>query len=366
MTAGFQLHRQLGMLVTLGALSLAGTADLFAQPAGVDAQKSTGDEFANISWDFEFDNASEFAGRKGYPMLVLLVELPASPASVQFGQEVLSHPLIHDAIESQFVHVAVFNGLDENAERTRKLLGERRFGDSVIHLITPDHKPLVKRLANNRTVAGLAGAMVTALEKSKRSVPLFLQLLAEETGARTCETRRATFQTHCFWEGESALGRVPGVLSTTPGFIQSKEVVEVEYDPGAISLEGLYSIAKSKDVATGIVARNESEAFIAGKLFGENVLLTDEATRPDAEPKYYLAKTLYRHVPMTSLQASRINAAIHRKEDPSAFLSRRQKGFLSAIERKPSGGWPVLVGEEDLFKAWAAASESMMRIFRKK
>ena len=47
-------------------------------------------------------------------------------------------------------------------------------------------------------------------------------------------TEKAIFSMYCYWTGEAALGRVPGVVASGIGSLGGSEVVEVEYDPAPI------------------------------------------------------------------------------------------------------------------------------------
>ena len=63
-------------------------------------------------------------------------------------------------------------------------------------------------------------------------------------------------------------------------------------------------------------------------------------------------KTVFKHLPMTALQAARVNAAIHRKQDPKRFLSPKQIALLGVIEAHRDANWPVAIGAADFPRAW--------------
>ncbi len=136
----------------------------------------------------------------------------------------------------------------------------------------------------------------------------------------------------------------------------------MQFDPSVITYDKLVTAAQRSGNAAPVIARTDRQLAVARGL-DARVVRTDDAVRVDREPKYYLRKTPYRHVPMTSLQATRINAAIHTKNgDPRRYLSPRQRLLLQVIEKHPKGGWKNVVGTRDLLKAWTDAQERAARL----
>ena len=85
---------------------------------------------------------------------------------------------------------------------------------------------------------------------------LFVLLACCALGANAQKTEKATFAAGCFWCTEEAFDKVPGVVSTTSGYMGGKkknptynevstggtghtEVVQVVYDPAKVSYEKL-------------------------------------------------------------------------------------------------------------------------------
>ncbi len=324
-------------------------------PAENNAAAAHPEELGTVHWLRGFDDAAKLARSGHKPLLVLFQEVPGCSTCVNYGNQVLSHPLMVEAAETLFVPVAVYNNIKGADETTLKSFEEKAWNNPVVRIVMPDRTALAPRVADDYTVAGLAHAMVTALAKTNRDVPSYLQLLAEESIARKHPLEKATFAMHCFWEGEAALGRRRGVYSTMPGFLNDLEVVELEYDPKAISFEQLLSRAKAESCASTVFARSAAQQQAAGKVLGDQVVRTDDAIRPDKQPKYYLSNTPLKNVPMTQLQACRINSAIGRKTDPRGFLSPRQIQLLSIVERHPKALWPMAAGATDLAAAWKHA-----------
>jgi hypothetical protein len=65
--------------------------------------------------------------------------------------------------------------------------------------------------------------------------------------------------------------------------------------------------------------------------------------------------TPYRFVPMTRLQALRVNSALTMGRDPDVVLSPRQVRLRGLAMAHPDAAWPVAAGTKDLGAALAAA-----------
>ncbi|MFQ5424087.1 MAG: VPGUxxT family thioredoxin-like (seleno)protein, type 2 [Phycisphaerae bacterium] len=319
-------------------------------------------ELGRIAWLRGFEAAARRAKAERKPLLVLFQEVPGCSTCVNYGNRVLSHPLLRDAAESLFVPVAVYNNIKGDDERTLTSFKEAAWNNPVVRIITPDRKPLAPRVAGDYSIGGLASSMVAALKSAHRDVPAYLALLAEECAARKRGLKRATFAMHCFWEGEGALGNVRGVITTMPGFLDEKEVVEVEFDPESVDYKALVARAKALKCASEVFARDTDQQAVAKRVVGAATIRTDAPVRPDKQPKYYLSKTEYRHIPMTSLQATRVNAALGRKENPDAYLSPGQLRLLASIRKHPKAKWPGAIGVPDLSRAWLAAERVALTI----
>ena len=314
-------------------------------------------ELGTVQWLRGFDEAAKLAEVRNKPLLILFDEVPGCGTCVNYGQQVLSHPLIVEAAETLFVPAAVYNNIKGADEQTLKSFKEPAWNNPVVRITTPGRTALAPRVVDDYTVGGLANAMTMALRKSMREVPTYLRLLAEESKARAGALERATFAMHCFWEGEAALGGIEGVYSTMPGFLHELEVVELQFDPEVVGYDKLVGQAKATECASKVFARTGPQRETAAALVGSGVVRTDEAIRPDKQPKYYLSNTQMKYVPMTSLQACRINSALGNKADPRRLLSPRQITLLRMTEQHPKAPWPVAVEAVDLVVAWKRAQD---------
>jgi hypothetical protein len=218
------------------------------------------------------------------------------------------------------VPLAVFNNVEGADHRVLSRFKEPAWNNPVVRIVDADEKPLAPRFAGDYSTAGLAANLIAALKKAKRPVPGYLRLLALRPSGS------ATFSMHCFWAGEAALGALDGVAETRTGWQNGREVVELRYDGRRLDRELLAKAAKQAGFS----------AETAGKL-----------SPSPKDDKYRLRRSLYRFVPMTRAQASKVNAALGRSSDPRRWLSPRQLRLLRRVEARPKAGWPVVYARCD-------------------
>ncbi len=309
-------------------------------------------ELGQVDWIRNFDEGASKAIQQNKPLLVLFQEVPGCNTSSGYGKNVLSHPLIVEAIETLFVPVAIYNNHSGEDERVLKSFREPSWNNPVVRIITPDREELVSRLSGDYTKAGLVRAMITALENDNKPVPQYLTLLAQELNVKSGRSERATFAMHCFWVGEGTLAPINGVISTNPGFMGGHEVVEVKFNPDVISYEDLVRKAKSGRVASHVFTVNSKQNEAAKEIVGNDSVSPSSSFRADSRPKYYMSGTLYKYVPMTNTQIARVNAALGSMQSPDIFLSPRQVSIYKYIQDNKDLNWADIVRSSDFNTAW--------------
>jgi hypothetical protein len=208
-----------------------------------------------------------------------------------------------EAIETHFVPLAIFNNKGGHDAEILKMYNEPSWNNPVVRIVDDKGKEIGMRLSGNYSPAGITNLMSSALIHVKGKSPAYLQLIADEFTARQTGTETVIYSMYCFWSGEALFGNVNGVVATTAGFLNGKEVVKVEYNPDVITRTQLDKISQqlSCKISTGDHFRN------------------------DATPKYYLSNSKYRDIEMTELQKCRVNSALAEGINPDVFLSERQR-----------------------------------------
>lgn len=327
------------MLFTAGMFTLNGQSD--KQPI----------ELGKVKWLRNLDQGIKQSEAGNKPVFLLFQEVPGCATCRNYGNNVLSHPLIVEAIEELFVPVAIFNNKGGEDAKVLRYFGEPSWNNPVVRIVDHKKKDIVSRVGGNYSQLGIVNAMISALTLSNKAIPNYLSLLQEELQAEARGTEKATLSMYCFWTGEKNIGQLDGVIKTLPGFVGGREVVTLEFDPQVISYETLLESANAQSCAQHVYAENDKQASIASKVIGKNRTSDAGTFRLDREPKYYLSKTIYQYIPMTDLQATKVNSLIGQQKRPDALLSPRQLAFLDEIAANKNKKWKSAI-EEDFRAAW--------------
>ena len=260
-------------------------------------------ELGHVNWLRSLETAQMRSQSSDKPILILFQEVPGCATCRNYGNDVLTQPLIVEAIETHFIPLAIYNNKKGADAEVLKRYHEPAWNNPVVRIVNSELAPITPRLNGDYTKAGLVDYMITGLIQNGGKAPKWLHLLADELDVPAESRKTAVYSMYCFWTGETLFGRVDGVLATEAGFANGKEVVKVTYNPSFISKSSLDKIAESSSCKVEMQADNY---------------------RPDNTPQYYLAKSKFAQVKMTPLQRSRVNSALGEGQDPSEFLSPRQ------------------------------------------
>lgn len=315
------------------------------------AQSDKPEELGKVNWERDFEKGLQQAAREDKPILLLFQEVPGCMTCQRYGNEVLSHPLIVEAIEEYFVPVAIYNNKPGKDAEVLASFDEPAWNNPVVRIVNPLQADVVPRLSGNYSPLGLVNRLVQALHLQRQKTPAYLSLLQEELQAKANGTEQTTLSMYCFWTGEKNYGQLPGVIATEPGFMDGREVVRVTFDPSVASFEEVVHTGQRAQCADRIYVHDKQQAKAAEQLIESHKIRNKSSFRPDGDPKYYLSKTPYRAVPMTALQAARANALIGQGKSPERVLSPRQIAIAQKAKRRADAKWENLIGE-DMVGSW--------------
>lgn len=325
-------------LLSVAAVSLSACSPQEEAHSGAATTKATQEtedqvELGKVHWMRDLEAAKALSAKSGKPVFIQFQEVPGCSTCQDYGNSVLSHPLMVEAIEELFVPVLVYNNRNGKDGELLKKFNEPTWNNPVTRFVDSEGKDLIKRVDRIWNIEPMAARMVSALRAADQDVPDYLQLLVDNSSA----TEKATFAMHCYWEGEGKLGRIPGVADTHSAWIGKLEVVEVIYDPEQVEYRKLVNTAQSMECASKVFAHSDEQLKIAKELVGEKAERAPEGDWRDvklSDQKYYLRNTPgVRSLPLTELQSTKINARLMRRVDYAELLSPRQIELLGAIKR---------------------------------
>ncbi len=282
------------------------------------------EELGKVKWLRNLDQAKKEAEQKKLPIFLLFQEVPGCATCRNFGNDVLSHPLIVEAIQTYFVPLAIYNNKGGHDAEVLNLYKEPAWNNPVFRFIDETGKDILPRHSGQYSAASVVKAINTALTKTNRLIPGYLSLLETELNAHTDELY---LEMYCFWAGEKNIGSQPGVVYTEPGYSNGKEVVKVVFDQNLTSADKIVSSARKSGNADAIHE----------KLGHKTKAGTDIKSLPlknysiDKDLHYYLKNSVYANLPLTPMQATKINSAIGSGTNPSIYLSPLQLKMLEEI-----------------------------------
>ncbi len=225
-----------------------------------------------------------------------------------------------EAIETSFIPVLIYNNKKEDADILKKF-EEPSWNNPVVRYLDAKGKDIIKRRDRVWSTLDTAARMVQTLKTAKLRVPEYLAL----TAGQPAKTETAIFAMHCYWEGEAKLGKLTGVYDTKSSWLQGKEVVEVQFDPGVLNYKKLAASALEMKCASTIFTTTDAQQKIAAKIDTPSIRVKPkEKTRVAklSDQKYYLRNhRVLSKLPLTKLQSTKVNA----------HLGSRQTGIPDCI-----------------------------------
>ena len=235
---------------------------------------------------------------------------------------------------NEFVAVAIYNNVEGKDAEVLKRFKEPAWNNPVVRFLKDDEKDVIARKDGVYGTPELLSRMMESLKKAGRPVPEYLKLATFEANPSARE--KAVFAMYCYWEGERLLGELDGVLATRIGMLSGAEVVEVEFDPTVVTFVKLLEKANTLQCATQVFTRNELQQAKAKAVVGNRAVRSDTAIDVNTQQQYHLSlKPSYYLLPLTPLQATKVNAALGAGTSPDKFLTPGQIGLQKRIAAEP-------------------------------
>jgi hypothetical protein len=116
-------------------------------------------------------------------------------------------------------------------------------------------------------------------------------------------------------------------------------------------------------VASRVFTRTDAQHAHAKLRVTGAAIRSDAAIRLDKQPKYHLAATPWRHLPLREQQSARINGLLYKQApsaDLEALLDEHQRALWKQIQSEPKRAWPNAV-DVPFDQAWQAAQDARVK-----
>ncbi|MGJ8666310.1 MAG: VPGUxxT family thioredoxin-like (seleno)protein, type 2 [Patiriisocius sp.] len=275
--------------------------------------KNQDEELGQVSWYRDFDVATSISAKEKKPVFILFQEVPGCATCRNYGHNVMSNPLLVEAISNEFIPLAIFNNKGGKDKEILNKYKEPTWNNPVVRIVAANGENLTQRISGDYSALAVYNAIVDVLEKEGKQIPKYITLLGEELKAKKYgAVKEAQYKMYCFWTGEKQLGSQEGVLETKAGF-NSGEVVQVTYDETKISKKQLDAFAAANQMRP-----------VANKSFRWS----------EKDEDYYLQHSDYKNLNLTELQKTKINSALGNRKDATQYLSPSQLLQLKQIVRR--------------------------------
>lgn len=307
-------------------------------------------ELGKVNWIRNYDQALALSAELDKPIFILFQEVPGCSTCKNYGQKVLSHPFIVEAIEDEFIPLAIYNNKAGKDKKVLEKYNEPTWNNPVVRIVNENGDNIVRRLYSNYSLQGVTNSMINALLESNKIVPDYLHLFKKELDTNQGTLKESYASMYCFWTGEKVLGSIDGVAETEAGFMDGKEVVRFKYNPKLVKYEELIKTAGKMKCADAAYTDDAHEREIAEAVTRKKAKPI-QAYRSDRTPKYYLANTIYQYLPMSSYQSLKINVALSEGNSAIDLLSPRQQALLEYINKNIDQKWKA-VYRDDFTSNW--------------
>ena len=292
-------------------------------------------ELGRVNWIRDYDDAVVLSKESGKPIMLLFQETPGCDVCEWFGCGPLSHTLIVDAAENEFIPCAISNNISGGKDReTLERFEEPASNAPVVRFVDSAGDDLIPRKHAVFSIGELLQRMATALEKADRPVPQYLSLAAYEASIEKVES--VSFEVDCYCGKDHLFQPLPGMLYVGMGSVGRSEAIHVIFDPAVISFEELMEHVKEKSIYfQSVYARSDEHQEIAERVNAVPVIRIDDPLLDFREctDRISLYKE-YFYLPMTPLQEARISLELSLgpvRRKPDALLSPAQFELRDAI-----------------------------------
>lgn len=310
-------------------VALAGSVPRAHPAAGEEDLVLQAEELGGVRWKRDLGAALGEAEHAARPVLLLVQQVPGSDAARAFGRDALAHPLLVEAIETWFVPLALVPGATPEGDEALQRYGEaqvpRAESRPRVRFLDAAGSDLLPRRPATESAHELAVQLLDALGALGVEEPPYLRLVAEESAPSALAT--ATLAAADAASLEARVGVLDGVLRTRAGQSAGRPIVQVDFRPDQLSLRELIERSVADDPDALVYVHDDAQLLAAREVVGARAKREPARVRELelGEGRLRLGRSPLRFLPLTDLQATRVNAALGTGGDPFVWLSPRQR-----------------------------------------
>lgn len=136
-------------------------------------------EVGTVEWGRNLATALDESATSNKPVFALFQEVPGCAGCQQFGQDVLSDPVIVETIENEFVPLLIHNNKPGYDAEILAQFGEPAWNFQVVRFLNADGVDIIERRDRVWSTRPLAQRMAQTLESTGRPVPAQLRTIAD-------------------------------------------------------------------------------------------------------------------------------------------------------------------------------------------
>ena len=120
-------------------------------------------ELGKVTWLRDYNKAIALAKKEQKDVFILFQEVPGCSTCRNYGQNVLSNPLMVEAIENSFIPLAIYNNKGGKDKVILDKFNEPSWNNPVVRIINTKGENVVKRVSGDYSAKTLQKRMVEAL-----------------------------------------------------------------------------------------------------------------------------------------------------------------------------------------------------------
>lgn len=239
--------------------------------------------------------------------------------------------------EAERRHPVLAEALALHAERLR--VGD---GEPSVRILAPNGVALTEVRRGPRRIAAILRGLIEGCGLLDQRVPIWVRL--ELARLEADEPRTVRFDVPAEGGADLRLGAMTGTLRLRAEHRVDREHLEVRFDPRRISLRSLILAADGGRGVLRLYTDDPDQRDVGEELLEEAVMPLPRGEAPLPPSETHLSRSDLALVPLTGIQATRIESTLAREERVEALMSPNQLTWRNRLRHARATRPEVLEG----------------------